>query len=104
MFGGSDPLADQAYDPASDTWTGLPPMPIPIPLRDSSAVEGQDGRIYILGGFSNNIVRAQVEIYDPQTGNWSYGAPMPTPRGCFQAVLGPDGRIYAAGGDDGKGG
>jgi len=56
-----------------------------------------DGRIYAFGGRQGRGVVASVEIYDPLSDSWSFGAALPTPRWGAEAVVkGQD--IYVIGG------
>jgi hypothetical protein len=63
-------------------------------------------KVLIVGGFTdcpNNIKTATAEIYDPETGTFSYTGSMSMPRAdMFSAVL-PTGKILFAGGLDNDG-
>lgn len=59
---------NEAYDPATDSWTTKSPMPIATSGYASAVV---DNKIYVFGGFSN-------QIYDAKTDTWSQGTPSPT--------------------------
>lgn len=105
VFGGLDASGicnlAEAYDPLSNLWTTL--APLPAPLADAAAVTGPDGRIYVLGGVTGpdlgtSSVSAGVEIYDPAQNTWSRGADMPAGRQYPSAVLAGDGKIYVLGG------
>ena len=83
--------AVEAYDPATDTWSG--PLQR-MPTARSGGGWGTDGRrIYCAGG---EVTTTQltgafrgVEAYDPATNTWSTLPPMPIPRhGVAGAVLG----------------
>jgi len=93
--------AHEVYDPATDTWQSLPPLPTP---RDHLAAVAHAGRIYVFGGrlgdFNNNV--GVTEIWDPVAGRWLTGAPMPTPRSGIAAAA-VAGRIYVSGGETGSG-
>ena len=86
------------YDPETDEWTELPPLPS---ARNHLAAAGFDGRLYVVGGRfdgggSNNS--AALERYDPSTQQWQSLAPMPTARsGLAAAVL--NGRLVVVGGE-----
>lgn len=93
--------ATQVYDPATDTWSSLPNMP--LKRRDLAAVTGSDGRIYAIGGENRSGDSGlsqinEVDVYDPGTNSWSTVTAMPSPRSGVAAVTGPDGRIYVFGG------
>lgn len=67
------------YDPRTDTWTTLGPMPI----ARSNFVAGVIGnKIYAAGGsirWPNTTDR--TDVYDPASESWSTVAPMPSTRG-----------------------
>ncbi|MBP0114142.1 Kelch repeat-containing protein [Bradyrhizobium vignae] len=97
------------FDPATDTWTPLAPMPTP---RGAGWAVALNGEIYLIGGVQADVrdaptaplspgspqrVLGTVEQYDPSTDQWSVRASMPTPRNhLFAAAAG--GKIYAIGG------
>ncbi len=86
------------YDPASNTWTALAPLPT---ARSGIGAAVLHGRIVVLGGEVNpaaaNGVFPHVEMYDPATDTWLRLADMPVPRhGIWAVTLGP--RIYVPGG------
>ena len=94
------------YDPATDTWKELAPMPTP---RGAGQAVEVNGKIYVIGGARSNkpgdegapippgspdqIVVGTVEEYDPATNQWRARSPMPTARNHFFAGA-VDGRIY----------
>ena len=90
----------ERYDPLSDQWTALTPMPTP---RAALAVEAVSGRLYAIGG--TNSPGAQqfdiVEIYDPDTDSWSSGENMPTARAAPASVVIGD-QIWIIGGGVGS--
>src|SRR5207244_2077421 len=89
-------FANEAYDPATDSWTIRAPLPRPL---NHPAAAGLNGRLYVMGGFDNGTGRpvASLYEYDPATDTWAERAPMPTARGALAAAtLG--GLIYAVGG------
>ena len=72
--------ATHRYDPATDTWTALPPLPLPV--ADASAVFAPNtGNLYLFGGETNGAtIIIATQIYNPATAQWSTGAPLPAPR------------------------
>jgi N-acetylneuraminic acid mutarotase len=100
------------YDPASDIWKALAPMPS---KRGAAVAAVVGGRIYVIGGAGNHpgstetyIDRtpgrpslhravATVEEYDPATNTWRERNAMPTARN-HSAVGVVGGRIYVIGG------
>jgi N-acetylneuraminic acid mutarotase len=89
------------YDPATDMWTSLSPMPT---ARHNVAGAVLSDRLYILGGDDNFTVFSLVEAYDPTTDNWTTKASMLTGRqrlaaGVIRTASG-DLRLLAVGGGD----
>lgn len=91
--------SNDVYDPTSDTWTSLAPLRIPTALVGVVSV---DGRVYSIGGLSwhgnkDYSLSGSVEVYDPQSNNWTSRTPIPHPtEGLLVAVA--NGLIYAIGG------
>lgn len=86
----------EAYDPATDTWTRLAPMPTPRNHLGAAAV---DGRIHaVLGRADGNSEMTTHEVYDAASDAWTAAAPVPTGRSGV-AVLALDGYVYAIGGE-----
>lgn len=83
------------YDPATDRWRELAPMPTPR-LAAGGGVVGD--RLYVAGGMTDNgRLSPAVEAYDFGSGRWERLADIPTPREhVSSAVL--DGRLYVMGG------
>jgi glucose/arabinose dehydrogenase len=79
--------ANEVYDPKSNAWTSLQPMPTKrsgLCVASSSSVGGD---IYVIGGESPfkgdetpDTTYDVNEKYDPQTNKWSTEQPMPTSR------------------------
>lgn len=86
----------EVYDPATDSWTRLAPMPT---ARNHLGAGAMNGNIYAFAGrVGDNSTLTQNEIYDPATDSWSQGAPVPTGRsGVAVATLGP--HLYLFGGE-----
>ncbi|HEY1473147.1 MAG TPA: kelch repeat-containing protein [Pseudolabrys sp.] len=108
---GWGPIANASvYDPATDSWKELAPMPT---ARGSANAVVVDGKIFVIGGAHANIpgkppteplwvgvpaiVTGAVEEYDPAANTWRKRAPMPTGRNHFYAGV-VDGKIYAING------
>jgi N-acetylneuraminic acid mutarotase len=96
------------YDPATDNWKPLAPMPT---RRGSPAAAAVGDKIYVIGGATippgskepavhptrPHVSVATVEEYDPATNTWRQRASMPTPRN--HAIAGAvNGKIYVVGG------
>ncbi len=96
-FGGLGPeqLLDTlvlVYDPTSDSWQELPPMP---ETRQSATAVTLGDAIYIVGGAGSNA--AALLRYQPDSGEWTVLAEMSQIRNHLAAVV-LDGEIYAIGG------
>jgi N-acetylneuraminic acid mutarotase len=86
----------EVYDPASNTWTRLEPLPTP---RNHLGAAVVDGRIHVVGGrVGGNFTMTVHEIYDPATGVWSAAAAVPTGRSGI-AVVEHRGQVYVFGGE-----
>jgi N-acetylneuraminic acid mutarotase len=94
------------YDPATDNWKALAPLPT---KRGSPVAVTVSDRIYVIGGAvpgpgqpavhpaRPHTSVGTVEEYDPATNTWRQRAPMPTPRN--HAVAGAiSGKVYVASG------
>jgi N-acetylneuraminic acid mutarotase len=112
------------YDPATDSWKSLPPVPT---KRGSAVAVEAGGKIYTIGGattmegrvlddsrgrleskdpfftaFGPSRVLSVNEVYDPATNKWETRAPMSVPRNhAFSAAV--NGKIYVIGGRTGQG-
>ena len=82
---------NECYDPKTDTWVALKPMPT---SRCSFAIVAHQGKIYCMGGavdsfitsgFTVQIVCGTNEVYDTATNSWSTKALMPFNRTQLQA-------------------
>jgi N-acetylneuraminic acid mutarotase len=87
---------NEVYDPETDKWTTLEPIPNPVNYHTSAVV---DSKIYVMGGAVNVNLN---QIYDPETDTWSSGAPLPTgvdsaATGVTTGIFAPK-RIYVIGG------
>jgi large repetitive protein len=96
--GGGDSTRQQVYDPATDTWADVAPLPMAVHHVQAISL---GGKIYYIGGIdlTGNEIGA-VQIYDPDTDSFSSGAPMPRPRGAGGLAV-RNGKIYYAGGLNG---
>lgn len=103
---GEEPTTDfWQYDPKTNRWTQLPSMH--QPPRAAGAVGVIGHKLYVAGGapqtfnVSSFPVYNTLEIYDFDTGEWSFGAPMHVGRHHISgAVVG--GKLYVAGGRGAK--
>ena len=112
------------YDPATDSWKSLPPVPT---KRGSAVAVEAGGKIYTIGGattmegrvtddsrgrleskdpfftaFGPSRVLSVNEVYDPATNKWETRQPMSVPRNhAFGGTV--NGKIYVIGGRTGQG-
>lgn len=96
------------YDPVTDNWKALAPMPT---KRGAAGAAAVGDKLYVIGGASMlpgskdsaiHPARAHrslttVEEYDPATNTWRERSMMPTPRNHL-AIGAVDGKIYVLGG------
>jgi N-acetylneuraminic acid mutarotase len=107
--GGWEPVDNSwVFDPATDTWKALAPLP---GKRGSTLAEEVGGQIYVIGGAIPEpgsglaAIRPSTaarsvgtnEAYDVENNKWISRSPMPTPRNhAFGGVV--DGKVYIIGG------
>lgn len=92
--------ANEVYNPATNTWQTLSPMPTPRADLCASVV---DGKIYLIGGkeywgttpFYHEL--NVTEVYDPATDSWATKPSMPVPVFGYASEV-VDGKIYVIGG------
>lgn len=90
-FFGTDNV--DVYNPATNTWTSVAPIPIPN-HHNCAAVAA--GKLYAFGGQSKFNY-----VYDPVNDSWSQVASMPVAQARTAAVGVIDDKIYVAGGSAG---
>jgi N-acetylneuraminic acid mutarotase len=88
---------NERYDPKTNTWITLKPMPTP---REGFAIAACAGKIYCIGGYGYNessVLRYNDlgvnEVYDVATDSWSTKASLPVSGGRLQAHV-VDGKIF----------
>jgi N-acetylneuraminic acid mutarotase len=77
--------AVEAYNPVTDAWVALAPMPNPVYQGTIGVI---DGKLYVVGGWNwpaSTIPIRNLQIYNPATNTWSTGADMPILSGCSVA-------------------
>ncbi len=85
-----------AYDLAAGTWNSPGSLSQrPFPGHHHPAVVF-DGKLYLMGGLSDGA-EGKIQIYDPNTDNWTLGTDMPWAAGAGNAVL-IGNEIYVCGG------
>jgi DNA-binding CsgD family transcriptional regulator len=89
----------EKFDPQTNTWTNLHPMPNPVTDISAASI---GGLIYVPGGKSASGIPTDInEIYDPDADQWSIGSPLPTAISAY-ALTTYEGRMYLFGGWDGN--
>lgn len=101
--GGGSSGVNEAYDPATNSWTTR--APLPRPRYGASAVVGSDNKIYVIGGQYDNSTSpstdgpsAYVDAYNPTTNTWQAMPSLPNGRYHGAAAAATDGNIYVTGG------
>jgi hypothetical protein len=102
--------SNEAYDPATDSWSQMAPIPIPVSNYASAVI---DDNIYVIGGITSEQFTFNgtqygtvtstnlVQIYNTETNQWTQGAPMPEYMYGMSAVS-SGGWIYVFGGVAGE--
>ncbi len=86
-----------AYDPATDRWSTLAPLPV-ARGHISSATFVLAGRVVVAGGErSYGNFTADVSAYDPATNTWAALTPLPAARASGVAAALEDGFVYTSG-------
>src|SRR5262249_30888035 len=88
---------NQVYDPTTDRWADLAPLPEP---RDHLAVATVNDKMYVFGGFARSIHAepgAGAYEVDPAKNAWRTLASMKEPRAAAGAAV-VDGKIHVFGG------
>ncbi len=101
LVNGQESDAVETYDPVSDSWTSLPPMP--EPLFSICGANLLNGKIYLVGGWrimDENPHRSTLE-YTIATGAWRSIPMMHNYGDGVSGVIG--GKLYALDGNDGYG-
>jgi N-acetylneuraminic acid mutarotase len=87
------------YDPVTNTWATMAPMPFALDWLDASCV---NGKFYIMGGFDAATPHNYCLIYDIAGNSWSQGATMPQARIAGGQMIYNDSLIYMCGGYNGS--
>jgi serine protease AprX len=98
-YDGAHVLAQFArYDPLSNRWSLL--APLPTPADGTAAVYAPNvNRVYVFGGADDAGHSLTVtRVYDVARGTWATAAPLPAPRNRFAGVGYANGAIYLVGG------
>ncbi len=87
------------YNPTTDTWTTLAPIPDLNNGAATSVYSPLDNRLYVFGGedFAGATVTDTTRSYNLSNGTWAAGPPLPDRR-AFMAGGYYNGKIYLVGG------
>ena len=85
-----------ASDTPSPSWRTKTAMP--TSRGQAAVVAGDDGLIYVMGGYDGSNVLSTVEAYNPLADMWTTKASMPTPTRGAAFAKGSDGIIYVISG------
>ncbi len=83
----------EAYNPATNTWQVLAPIPVGVAY---AAVSGWNGKIYVMAGYTGSP-STNHQVYDIATNTWSTRAPVPVAAYGIASVA-YAGKIYCIGG------
>jgi N-acetylneuraminic acid mutarotase len=85
-----------ASETFSQTWSTITSLPISVAQHTSAS--GNDGSIYLFGGWNGSSYNSALYIYNTNTDSWSTGANYPVASRGLCSALGSDGNIYGFGG------
>ncbi len=71
---------------------------MPTARGQAAVITGDDGLIYVMGGYNNTDELTTVEAYNPATNTWTTKAEMPQKTRGAAVAKGTDGIIYVIGG------
>lgn len=70
----------ERYDPATDTWVRLAPLPVARDhVMDSTFVDAS-GRLVVVGGWGRAGITGRVDAYSPAVNRWTALTPLPMAR------------------------
>lgn len=97
------PTTAYAYDPATGSWTLLPPIPTAAHFATFSTTFNDDYVIIVGGGGQGGSWPSSdaVMLYDPLTNAWFYETSLPEPIGVQAARYYGNGYVVSAGGYNG---
>ena len=97
---GGKSTVQQVYDPATNQWSTVAPLPVPATL-DHVQTAAVGGKVYYIGGITSwpGTSVGNVYVYDPATNTVTTGAAMPAGRDRGAGgIAAYNGKIYLAGG------
>lgn len=91
----------EVYDPATNEWSSLAPMPT---VRGGLNAVAANGCLHVFGGEGASGMFGEHEVYDPFTNTWDSLPDMPIPVHGVTGLAFHDGTIYLPGGGTRTGG
>jgi len=100
-IGGAYTNTVERYDPSTDTWYDLAPLPgLPGTFDGSAAAYGgNNNSIYYFGGWNGSAILKDILRYDIAGNSWSTWGQMSVAKGNLAAESAPDGNVYFFGGE-----
>jgi len=100
-IGGAYTNTVERYDPSTDTWYDLAPLPgLPGAFDGSAAAYGgNNNSIYYFGGWNGSAILKDILRYDIAGNSWSTWGQMSVAKGNLAAESAPDGNVYFFGGE-----
>lgn len=92
--------AVERYDPLSNQWTTLAPLP-QIMMNPAAFAVGDE--IYAVGGYTGGGYTNACYIYSPATNSWRAGPSMDQGVGIAKAAMSDSGLVYVIGGEHSAG-
>ncbi len=83
IFSSPQPLVYTSPPAGEDGWEELSPLPL---RRAGLGLTATQGRLYAVGGMTENGPTAQLDIYDIESGNWQTAAPRPAALANYSVV------------------
>lgn len=89
-----------AFDASAKRWKALPPYPIATRGADGAALD--DHRIYLAGGYADDVddFTDKAFIFDTEANTYTKSVPLPMPN-CASIIV-CEGHLYALGGEPAK--
>jgi Kelch motif/Secretion system C-terminal sorting domain len=87
----------EVYDPATDVWETISPMPV---LRFNAGISVIENKILLMGGFEDGQILNRVDVFDPVENSWSIGSTLPLENAAMGSTV-FNNKVYIVGGSKG---
>ncbi|HNT53396.1 MAG TPA: LuxR C-terminal-related transcriptional regulator [Anaerolineaceae bacterium] len=84
----------EVYDPRSDSWESLAPLPKPL---SGYALAGLEGRLFVFGGWDGQNFSTDVYVYEPDSDRWDVRQSLSSGRSQASAISAGN-KIFIIGG------